>query len=284
LSAFIVSFAGEVAREIDRLVVSGHDVATAFPDKPVVVRSLAAHPALLNTVAVVLLQRDLTRDDLHRIITYTPHQMVEALIDNNIAMDVLSEEDGLLSLTSAGRDVAAGVATVQDAAMAQLWAGADAAVRAVEEMTMPLVRRARDLEPAAALPTFPLFADVRDRATAAGRVLRLITAMRYWRADAHRQVLDDAGLTAAEAHALNRLWDMGRGVERAGQGFPEPGRKGTSALEARGLAAAGAISAAGIELRERIEHDTDERTGPLYAELDAGSRVRLLDALAALPA
>ena len=85
-----------------------------------------------------------------------------------------------------------------------------------------------------------------------------------------------------EAHALNTLWDRQRGLVRLGQGLPDPGRAVT-VLEERGPAADGAITTEGISLRERIERDTDHRTGPLYAELDQATRDGYLAALIALP-
>jgi hypothetical protein len=128
-----------------------------------------------------------------------------------------------------------------------------------------------------------LFAAVCDRPTKEGRVLRLITAVRYWRSDAHGRALAEAGLDPFEAHALNRLWDVHRGVDRVGQGFAKPGRTGVASLEARGLADSGAITAEGIKVRQRIESETDRLTAPVYDAIDEPSREQLLAAMSALP-
>jgi hypothetical protein len=230
-----------------------------------------------------MLEHPLTRGDLGRILTYTPPGVVDALIENNVSEGLVLRHDEQLSLTPAGRAAAAGVVSVQDASVAELWAVAEAPLATVEEIAVPLVRRGRQIAAPASPSTFEIFARVPDRPTPAGRVLRAITAMRYWRADAHRAALDAAGLVARDAHALNRLWDSHRGVSRVGQGFPEPGAKGVAALEAAQLAAGGAITPLGIELREQVELDTDRRTAPLYMGLDASSRDRLRSALFALP-
>lgn len=124
---------------------------------------------------------------------------------------------------------------------------------------------------------------MRSPDTAGAGVIRLITAVRYWRADAHLRALDDVELRPFEAHALNRLWDAHRGLDRIGQGFPESGRKGVASLEARGLADGGVITSEGIRLREQIEQDTDRFTATIYDRLEAAERDELLAALTSLP-
>ena len=278
-----MSYAGDVAAEIDRLVIGGHEVADAYPDKPASVQRLSAHPALFNTVAVLLLAQSLRREDVSTIIAYTPPQLVTALIDNNVAEGVVVDDGGRISLTDNGRAPAEGVVAVQEAAVTDLWAGADEQLDTVRMLTQPLVERGRNISPPADPSAFGFFAAVCNRPTVAGTVLRQITALRYWRADAHRRAVLAAGLTHAEAHALNVLWDRHRGRSRVGQGFPEPGTKATTSLEARGYATSGTITDAGVQLREAIECDTDERTAPVYEDMDDDSGGRLLGALRALP-
>src|SRR5204862_503475 len=83
------------------------------------------------------------------------------------------------------------------------------------------------------------------------------SALRYWRADAHRAAWHDAGLAVQEAHALNRLWDLDRNIDRVGQGDPRPGTRGVAALEERGWVADGAITDEGQKQREAIAAATD---------------------------
>ena len=166
--------------------------------------------------------------------------------------------------------------------MEQSWAGAGEPLATVEEIAGAVVDRGRQLPPAAEAPVFTLFAAVCERPTLPGRVLRLITAVRYRRADAHRAAVAAAGLDFRAAHALNVPWDRHRGLTRLGQGFPEPGSS-VALLEQRGLAERGTISESGLTLREEVERDTDRRIAPLYEHLDQPSRGRFLAALAALP-
>jgi hypothetical protein len=278
-----------VAREIDLLVVRGHEVAGSYEPKPVAVREMTANPGLLHSVAVVLLARPITREDIGRILGYTPPALVEALVDNNISEKLLVEREveggsapGLLELTDLGRAVAEGVVELQEDAIGVLWNGADEAMETVASTMEPLIENAP--VPPDPSPTFSLFAGVCDRPTLPARVLRLITVARYWRADAHRRAVHEAGLRPNEAHALNVVWDSARGVTRVGQGHREPGTKGLAALRSRGLAGDdAAITPAGVELRERIEHDTDVRTAPLYGGLDRAAQDAFLGVLRALP-
>jgi hypothetical protein len=90
-------------------------------------------------------------------------------------------------------------------------------------------------------------------------------------------------LSVGEAHALNRLWDIDRGVERVGQGEERPGRRGVAALTERGYAADDAITELGRKARAAIEADTDARTEPIYAPLDDAARTAFLDGLRELP-
>lgn len=277
-------FSARVAAEIDRLVISGHEVAAAYRDRPPALASSSAHPALLNAVAAVLLAGPITREDLGRVFPYTPPSIIAALIEANLSAGVLEEgPPGALRLSSPGRSLAEAVVDLQDAAIGEAWAEARAAVDAVRTISADIVRRGLDRQPPAEPAAFVLFAGVWERPTAAAQCLRLITAMRYWRADAHRAGLAHAGLGRREAHVLNHLWDEYRGVERVGQGVPDPGTKGLATLDERGLAAAGRISSAGISLREKVEQDTDSRTDPLYEGMDADERERFLDGLSGLP-
>ncbi len=278
-----LAFVSAAAAEIDRIVIRGHELAAEYHDKPPPVADLKAFPQLLDLGAIVLLQRSLTRADVARIVPYTPLTLIDGLIDNNIAEGIVSERDDALSLTGPGRAVAEGVVAVQESAIADVWPSAAAELEVVERLLASIVEHGRTIEPPIIPSNFPLFAGVCERPTKEGRVLRLITAVRYWRADAHRRALADADLRPFEAHALNRLWDAHRDVDRVGQGFAEPGRKGIASLEERGLAESGAITAEGIKLREQVETNTNNLTLPIYDPLDEPSREQILATLTALP-
>ena len=276
------AFVGAIAAEIDRMVVRGHEFAAAYTDKPQAVAELAANPALLSTVAIVLLKRSLSRDDIARIVPYTPRSLIDALIDNNVTEGVVTIDDDRITLTMAGRAAAEGVVAVQESAVADVWSDAADVVKDAERLLGTVVEHGRANGPLRSPSNFELFADVCDRPMSPGRVLRLITALRYWRADAHARALEHAGLEPHQAHALNCLWDAHRDVDRVGQGFPEPGRKGLASLESHGLADGGMITNDGIALREDIERATDRLTAPIYDGLDEPSQHEILGLLRTL--
>lgn len=278
-----LAFVSAVAAEIDRLVVRGHELVHESPDKPDVITQMTALPHLLSTAAIVLLLQPLTRDEVKGIVPYTPESMIDMLVDNNVAEGVVNEDGGRIVLTDAGRAAAEAVVRLQEDVVARVWSVAGDDVRTIERVLRPVVERAETIVPPRTPSNFALFAPHRSRPAVEGSVLRLMTAVRYWRADAHLRVIGDAGLQRAEAHALNKLWDAHRGVERVGQGFADPGRRATASLEDRGLADDGTITEDGIRLREKIEHETDQLTAQLYDGIDDASRDELLAALRSLP-
>jgi hypothetical protein len=277
------AFVSTVAAEIDRLVVRGHERAAEYRDKPPSVTKMTAFPQLLDFAAIVLLEQPITRADIARIVPYTPSALVDGLVDNNVAEGVVSEREGELELTDGGRAAAEGIVAVQEAAFTDIWSSASDELDGVDRLLASVVRHGRSIGPPRTPSNFALFSAVCDRPTKPGRVLRLITAVRYWRADAHGRALIEADLRPFEAHALNRLWDAHRGLERVGQGFEKPGRKGVASLEVRGLAESGTITGDGIKLREQVERATDEFTAPIYDVIDEPSRQELAAALRALP-
>jgi hypothetical protein len=89
-----------------------------------------------------------------------------------------------------------------------------------------------------------------------------VNCIREWRGDTHWAVVAAAGLSSPEASILHNAWvgyeknwmPTSRGTT------PEETAKGWSLLEARGLATNGEVNAEGLELRQRIEDDTDRLT------------------------
>jgi hypothetical protein len=227
--------------------------------------------------------RPITREDLARIVPYTPPGLLDHLIDNNVTEGLVSLDDTTLALTNYGREAAEATVVVQEAVVERLWASVPDRVAALRGVLAAVVSYGRGIDPPMTPSAFALFASCCERPTDAATALRLITAVRYWRADAHRRALAEAGMRPLEAHALNRLWDVQRGVDRVGQGNPRPGRDGVAALEASGLAADAEITADGVALRQSIESNTDALTAPIYGSLDDASYEQLSIALEALP-
>ena len=276
-----MSFAGDVAPEIDRLVVATHERGQAMFADHELARSLKAHPGLVNGIGTLMVDGPVEVDAVAVIYPYLPDSMREALIQNNVDEGVVVVENGLLRVTEAGRVPALAASVLLDDAAASMWGDADLA--GVEDLASDLVAYGRTIDPPIRPSAFALTERLVNRPTQPGRAFRLLSAVRYWRADAHRAAWHDAGLSVLEAHALNRLWDIDRDVDRVGQGFPAPGKRGVAALEARGWAADGAITDDGRKQRESIESSTDERTDPIYAGWDDSARDAFLRALTQLP-
>lgn len=118
------------------------------------------------------------------------------------------------------------------------------------------------------------------------RLWQALTAIREHRGDGHVHCLVDAGVPPS--HALVLQAATGRSPEeglRSNRGWSdEDWTAAGEALAARGLVDRdGRITAAGIELRQRIENDTDRLATPIVAAIgDDGAEelVRLLRPLA----
>ncbi len=89
-----------------------------------------------------------------------------------------------------------------------------------------------------------------------------VNCLREWRGDTHWAIVAAAGLSGAEASILHNAWlgyDKDWLASSRGS-TPEETAAGWSRLEARGLAADGAVNEAGIALRRHIEDETDRLT------------------------
>jgi hypothetical protein len=277
-----VGWVGDVAAEIDRLVVATHEKAqTLFADSELA-KTLKAHPGLVNGVGTSLLDGPVPVSSVAVIYPYLPERILQALIDNNVAEGIVEIVDGNLVCTDAGKQPAILASVLLDDSADAMWASDDTLVL-VEETAHALADFARTLGPPMQPSAFELTVKLIDRPTLPGRVFRLLSALRYWRADAHRAAWSAAGLTVQEAHALNRLWDIKRDVVRVGQGEERPGRTGVAGLAEKGFAADDAITDVGVKARESIEADTDARTELIYAPLDEAARAAFLAGLQALP-
>lgn len=276
-----MSWFGEVAAEIDRLVVATHRAAQAqFPESELATQ-LRAHPGLVNAVGALLIEGPVPVESVRVIYPYLPEHIFAALIDNNVAEGVVTIDNDILTSTADGREQARLASELLDAAAASMWSGAH--LDDVEATARVLVDVGRGLDPPVVPSAFAVTQALIDRPAQPGRVFRLLGALRYWRADAHRAAWTAAGLNVREAHALNRLWDLDRGAVRIGQGEELPGTAGVAGLTSKGYAADDAITERGRAARADIETDTDARTEPIYAEMDDSQRGAFLNGLRALP-
>jgi hypothetical protein len=243
--------------------------------------TLKAHPGLINGLGTSLLHGPVPVDSIDVIYPYLPARIRDALIENNVTEGLLTVEDGHLHVTEAGREPTRLASVLLDDSADAMWAGCE--LDDVEATSRMLVDFGRGLAPPMTPSAFAVTQSLIDRPTPGGRTFRQLSALRYWRADAHRAAWAAAGLNVQEAHALNRLWDMDRGAVRVGQGDERPGRTGVEGLAAKGFAAGESITAAGRAAREAIEADTDARTEPIYAEMHEDLRAAFLAGLQELP-
>jgi hypothetical protein len=275
----LVGWVGDVAAEIDRLVVTvfreaGRRVGDGFG-------FANAHPGLLVGVGSALAARPLPVASLAATYPYLPPALLDMLVENNVAEGVITLDAGVMSLTEPARREATRVLNAFVDVPEEFWA--TALLDEVEVLSSACVTHGCSLDVLFEPSAFAVQAPLTDQPSQPARVFRNLAALRYWRADAHRAAWSGAGLSVLEAHALNRLWDLDRGVVRIGQGEEKPGREGTAALEERGWVADGAINDEGRKHREAIEAETDARTEPIYEVLDAAGRERFLEALQQLP-
>ncbi len=155
----------------------------------------------------------------------------------------------------------------------EVWAARDEAVLGglaefAPDILDPLAQLATDLWPVVEqLPTVgrPFFAAHLGMPRPVDPVLsgwHAINCLREWRGDTHWAVVVAADLTGVEASILHNAWvgyepdwlPTSRGSS------PDEIATAWAALTARCLAAEGAVLSDGIELRQRIEDDTDRLT------------------------
>ncbi len=273
-----MGWVNETAAEIDRVVVAvfeqvGRELSEEFEFPN-------AHPGFLLGVGYPLLQGPIAVEDLAAMYPYLPSELFEKLVQNNADEGAISLHAGVVALTDRGRETATRLRERFDEISGSLWEGH--AVSDLESSALVALAHARSLGPLVEPSAFAIQGAASGPSSAA-RLFHALTALRYWRADAHRAAWSAAGLSVLEAHTLNRLWDLDRGVERVGQGEPRPGRRGVAGLTERGYAENEVITELGRKAREVIEADTDARTEPIYAPLNDTARAGFRDALRRLP-
>jgi hypothetical protein len=261
-----VAWVSDVAAEIDRLVVRVHGKAGELFAASELAQQMTAHPGLVNGLGTSLLDGPVPVEAVEVIYPYLPQHLRDMLIENNVAEGIVTVEDDKLVITDKGREPARLASVLLDESAAAMWPES-AWLEAAEGGAMVAVLHGRALTAPMHPSAFGITQALIDRPTQPGRVFRLLSALRYWRADAHRAAWTAAGLNVAEAHALNRLWDLQRGVERVGQGEERPGRTGVAGLSTHGYAEGDVITELGVKAREAIEADTDARTEPIFATL-----------------
>jgi hypothetical protein len=106
-----------------------------------------------------------------------------------------------------------------------------------------------------------------------------VNCIREWRGDTHWALVAAAGLSGHEVSILHNAWV---GYEKdwlpASRGSTaEETAQGWSLLEARGLAADGEVNAAGLNLRQHIEDETDRLTVLPWTLLGEAAAIRFAE-------
>lgn len=192
------SWVGSVASEIDQRVIAIHTrvstllaTESTFPN---------AHPAILQGIGVQLRNGPISMDALVANYPYLPESLRDLLIQNNVDEGIVTFDGSLLTLCEAARPCVAFIADGFNTIADELWAREEA-LDVVERCARATVTHAQSLERLLEPSAFAVHESVIDQPTQAGRTFRLMNAIRYWRADAHRSAWSDAGLGAAAAHA-----------------------------------------------------------------------------------
>lgn len=108
-----------------------------------------------------------------------------------------------------------------------------------------------------------------------------VNCLREWRGDTHWALVASAGLTGVEASLLHNAW---LGYEKdwlpkSRGSAPDEIEAGWAALRAHGLADGETVTAAGRELRQRIEDDTDRLSVEIWRRYGADRTRALAEAL-----
>lgn len=108
-----------------------------------------------------------------------------------------------------------------------------------------------------------------------------INCLREWRGDTHWAIVAAAGLTGIEASILHNAW-IGYEDEwlaKSRGSTDDDVAAGLATLRARGLVDGEDVTAAGLDLRQRIEDDTDEHTALPWTLLGEEGSLRFAELL-----
>ena len=108
-----------------------------------------------------------------------------------------------------------------------------------------------------------------------------VNCIREWRGDTHWALVAGAGLSGIESSILHNAWlgyDKDWLPASRGSG-PAEIDAGWESLRAKGLANGDAVTPAGLELRERLEEQTDEVCGQIWSSYGAAATLALAEAL-----
>lgn len=106
-----------------------------------------------------------------------------------------------------------------------------------------------------------------------------VNCIREWRGDTHWAIVVAAGLTGAEASIVHNAW-VGYETDwlpKSRGSSDDDTTAGWASLETKGLVTGGEVNQTGIELRQRIEDDTDRLTTTPWELLGEEASIRFAD-------
>lgn len=190
------AFAAEIAPLVDRATISVHRAVGPTGGQLVRAADLPRAGVLVDLL-VPLLAGSAVRSALHSIERYTPYEKFCGTIDEHVIQGMLTLTGEIVSATPAGLELLADIRRAQGFAAAAFWSDRLDSVALLRPLVDRVLDSIDDGGPAFALMKPPAQAD-----SAAQALHDRVTALRYYRADAHAAAWAAAGLTAAEIPEL----------------------------------------------------------------------------------
>lgn len=182
-------FAAEIAPYIDSATISVH--RAAGPAGAQLVRTAGLPRAgLLVDLLVPLLAGSAEIPTLHSIERYTPYEEFLTAIDEHVTQGMLLRSGDIVSTTPEGQELLTDLRHAQGLAITVLWSDRPDAVGILRPLVDRVLESAQDGGPAFGLMKPPPPAD-----SAAHALHDRITALRYYRADAHAAAHQDEAET-----------------------------------------------------------------------------------------
>jgi hypothetical protein len=190
------AFAAEIAPHIDNATTSIHHAVG--PTGGQLVRTAGLPRAgLLVDLLVPLLAGPAEISALHRVERYTPYEKFSGTIDEHVTQGMLSRSGNIVVATPPGLELLTDLRHAQGLAITVLWSDRLNTVSTLRPLVDRVLNSVDDDGPAFALLKPPAQAE-----STAQELHDRITALRYYRADAHAAAWTAAGLTAAEIPEL----------------------------------------------------------------------------------
>ena len=255
--------AAVTAAEVDRVVIGVHrsvgDVARSQIKEAVSAIGLQS-VAYWSDLAVFMVEGRLTDELVRTRYRYSATSAEAAIAE--------LREKGLLGAGGRPSDsLQSAISVIESsriATAADLWAS-NSHLAAIASDAAVMLRRGRG-------PLVEPYRALSEPTDTVALLWHRLIGLRYLRADAHASAWHEAGLTAAEVVDLTAAWQE------------EPVDSPQPQLVAQGfLTPSGMIAAAGVELREGIEAETNRRSEACYQALDSRAWAGWMAAMAELP-